>query len=87
MDGGIYSGIRNGGTEDAGKKDDAASPKRGGAKLDLSAHARAPSILSPASRQDEGANSGSKQSARFKQGGGDNMQFGFTAIPASPAKR
>ncbi len=90
MDGGIYSGIRRPGVQAkpaSGKKDDAASPKRGGAKLDLSAHARAPSILSPGSRQDEGINSGSKQSARFKQGGGDSKQFGFTASPASPAKR
>lgn len=94
MDGGIYSGIRRPGVQAksaSSKKDDAAPPKKGGTspqKLDLSSFARAPSILSPGSAQDEGDRSRNKQSARLRQGGGSpSRQFGFSASPAGPGPR
>ena len=94
MDGGIYSGIRRPGVQAksaSARKDDAPSPTKKpllSPKLDLSAHARAPSILSSGKPNDKVDRSASKQSARLQRGGDSpSRQFGFSSSPASPKKR
>lgn len=89
MDGGIYSGIRKPGVQ-AGKspkdKDtEKRSPGKTSPKLDLSAHARSPSILQ-VSRSEEDSSGFNDTAARLRQGGGAR-QFGFSGSPASPGKR
>lgn len=89
VDGGIYSGIRKPGVQ-AGrspkdKDGEKSSPgKSSTPKLDLSAHARSPSILQVSRSEDAGGFNDT--AARLRQGGGAR-QFGFSGTPASPGKR
>jgi hypothetical protein len=65
------------------------SPSKGpSAKLNLSAHARNPSILAVSRGDDEPMSMGdlsSSQAARLRQGGGQR-QFGFASSPSSPSR-
>lgn len=90
VDGGIYSGIRKPGVQAGGKSPKGQDSESKGTpsktpKLDLSAHARSPSILQVSRPED--SSGFDSTAARLRQGGGGPRQYGFSNSPASPGKR